>query len=205
MKLTDPIAKALEWHQSMSPAFWDLKALPLYAPDQPRSEDGKFGEGGTGGEGGSAGGDGGAAGGAEGNGGAAGGAADAATHEPRPEEVEWKTGNGMAAKVIVSAQPKLDLSGNPKPGTYEIRHAVTLDGTRVEGSMQSVEGHPQIVARYGKLGISRENYGRIQAAEKTVENHPKFKAYKEASDKRAAERSDYERGRSQIYRAMNPD
>ena len=78
--------------------------------------------------------------------------------------VTWKTGDGRKVVFTVSLKTEKDINvhGFTKP-CCEIEESVTVAGVVMDGYFDRCTA-PSIVARYGRLGITKINYDRIQAA-----------------------------------------
>jgi len=119
--------------------------------------------------------------------------------------VKWKTSKGDDVEIDFDIVPELDRNGYKKPNTAEVKVIAKINGQYHDADLIGVSNHPVAVAKIGKIGISSENYAKIQESIKEAQNHPKIKEYmariKKAEDASAL----YEKGRAAVIKAMNPD
>ena len=82
--------------------------------------------------------------------------------------VTWETGDGRKVVFEISLKTEKDINahGFTKP-CCEIEESVTVAGVVMDGYFDRCTA-PSIVASYGRLGITKINYDRIQAATKDL-------------------------------------
>jgi hypothetical protein len=111
------------------------------------------------------------------------------------EHVEWKTQAGVPVQVTVHLnKEEKDYAGTghfrlEKDG-YSTQIHVSLGGKPEEGgrglSLRTAPKNPHgLVASLGRIGLTKENYDKVQEAIAKVESHPEFKAYQNRVTKSA--------------------
>lgn len=118
-------------------------------------------------------------------------------------QIEWTAGTGQRIVVTVAADFDVDLQGRRRSsGRKVVTLTATIDGREVStiGGLQVLDGHPQVAAKLGKIGLVPVNYERVRAA--IAECETAIAEHNAACDAHARDLADVDAGRERIERAM---
>lgn len=123
--------------------------------------------------------------------------------------IEWKTGNGLDAKVTVALETERYVGRNDFVGEITkpcctIKVSATINGQDAGGLgyVQKIDAAPA-VARIGKLGMTKTNADRVYAAIKEIENTEYVQAWREKERAAVELERKYEEDYARISQALH--
>jgi len=121
-------------------------------------------------------------------------------------KVEWRLRDGRQASVTVTlvTEKRIWLDGDESiVPCCRIDVTATVDGVTIgHGEPELVAGHPEIVARIGKLAIKAADLAKINAAIAEAKQTPEWQAKVERVAKAMAESKQYDEHQARMRRVM---
>jgi|GEM_PF-5437992 len=121
-------------------------------------------------------------------------------------KVEWKLRDGRQATVTVTlvTEERLWLDGDESVvPCCRIDVTAAVDGVTIgRGEPELVTGHPEIVARIGKLAVKAAELVKIDAAIAEAKQTPEWQAKVERTARAMAESKQYDEHQARMRRAM---
>ena len=80
-------------------------------------------------------------------------------------EIKWTTSKGLEIVIAISSRFELNSQGDVKTqGRKEVVSKATVDGRRHAGSHCQAIDHPEFVARFGQIAMTRDQLAAYKAA-----------------------------------------
>lgn len=121
-------------------------------------------------------------------------------------KIEWELRDGRQATVTVSlvTEERIWLDGDESiVPCCRIDVTAAVDGVTIgRGEPEPVSGHPEIVARIGKLAVKAAEMAQIMAAIAEAKQTPEWQAKEARKAKAAVESKQYDEHQARMRRAM---
>ena len=117
----------------------------------------------------------------------------------------WTTGDGRTAEVAVRliTSKVLDADGDKiTVSCCEMEIVATVNGERVGYGYPQTVNHPVAVAKIGKLGISKTNMVKVEAAINEIKATPEWQAKEAREEQNRKDEIAYERHYAKMRKAM---